>query len=380
MRILLLSAYDAASHRYWREGLVAALPHHQWTQLALPPRYFAWRIRGNSLSWAFNERATLEQPYDLIVATSMVDLTALRGLVPALASTPTLVYFHENQFAYPASGQAFKSVEPQILNLYNALAADWVVFNSAFNRDSLLQGARSLLRKLPDQIPAGLPERIQQKSTVVPVPLSEQIFTAAAPASHQPPAWDNNAEHPATEPLKIVWAARWEFDKGPDRLLAILRELERRGTNFRICILGERFRNSPAEFDTIEQEFSHRLAQFGYVESGEEYRAWLASADAILSTALHEFQGIAVLEAIAGGAIPILPNRQVYPELVPQDYLYSSYEADVVREAAAAADLLERAAGKALVSPDVSRFSWPTLGPRYQELLEQLHAYPNSTL
>ena len=102
MRILLLSAYDADSHIYWRKGLVAHLPEHQWTVLTLPGRYFSWRMRGNSMSWAFSEYETLSQPYDLVIATSMTDLSALRGFVPSLANTPTLVYFHENQFAYPS--------------------------------------------------------------------------------------------------------------------------------------------------------------------------------------------------------------------------------------------------------------------------------------
>ena len=61
-------------------------PKHDWTVLSLPARYFSWRIRGNSLSWAFGERERLQQPYDLIIATSMVDLTSLRGFVPVTGS------------------------------------------------------------------------------------------------------------------------------------------------------------------------------------------------------------------------------------------------------------------------------------------------------
>ncbi|MDZ7685809.1 MAG: hypothetical protein U5O39_13030 [Gammaproteobacteria bacterium] len=38
MRILLLSPYDALSHRYWREGLVAAMPEWNVTTPTLPPR------------------------------------------------------------------------------------------------------------------------------------------------------------------------------------------------------------------------------------------------------------------------------------------------------------------------------------------------------
>lgn len=106
MRVLLLSAYAAASHQHWQRSLLAMFPDWQWQVLTLPPRHFSWRIRGNPLYWALSERALLEGEYDLLVATSMVDLATLRGLVPGLARLPSLLYFHENQFEYPQrSGQ-----------------------------------------------------------------------------------------------------------------------------------------------------------------------------------------------------------------------------------------------------------------------------------
>ena len=145
MRILLLSAYDAASHRRWREALVAQFSEHDWQVLTLPARHFRWRIRGNSLTWAMSDRGVLEQDYDLLVATSMVDLATLKGLVPKLAEVPSIAYFHENQFAYPASGRQFDSVDPQMVTLYTALAADRLAFNSEYNRETFLRGVERLL-------------------------------------------------------------------------------------------------------------------------------------------------------------------------------------------------------------------------------------------
>jgi hypothetical protein len=151
MRILLLSAYDAHSHRRWRQGLVAAFPEWRWTVLTLPPRFFSWRVRGNSLTWAYSERKTLEQPFDVLVATSMTDLSALKGLVPKLANVPALVYCHENQFAYPDRRDG-QTIEPKVTSLYALLAADRVIFNSAWNRESFLDGARTLLQLMPDAV------------------------------------------------------------------------------------------------------------------------------------------------------------------------------------------------------------------------------------
>jgi glycosyltransferase involved in cell wall biosynthesis len=393
VRVLLLSAYDAASHQHWYRQLMGGMPHWDWTLLTLAPRYFSWRIRGNSLSWAFNERETLQRPYDLVLATSMTDLSALRGLVPALAQVPTLVYFHENQFAYPESERAFKAVEPKILNIYTALAADRVLFNSAYNRDSFLAGAAALLKKLPDQVPSGIVARLRERSAVLPVPLADSCFEPGDAGDGFEARWNapvagacSGADSP--RPLRLLWSARWEYDKGPRRLLAILQALEARQLDYRLCLLGQSFRHTPAEFAEIGASFGHRLVQFGFAETRAEYQAWLRSADLVLSTAEHEFQGLAVLEALAAGCLPVLPNRLVYPELVPASGLYASVVDDLAAEAGHAADLIERqacvvasAVSSLRINPaavplqlSLQRFAWRELKPAYEaEMLALAH-------
>lgn len=386
MKVLLLSAYDAASHTYWRKSLVAQFPDYDWTVLTLPPRYFAWRLRGNSLSWAFGEREVLEQDYDLVFATSMTDLSALRGFVPKLATTPTLVYFHENQFAYPESGKEYGSLEPKILNIYTALAADKILFNSHYNRDSFLQGVAKLLKKMPDQVPPGMVEHLTQHSQVLPVPLMDQLYhigddQADSQDSRNSQPIDIAWSGPATQSdnaIRIVWSARWEFDKGPDRLLAIMRELESRSVNYRMAIMGERFRKIPQEFNTIKQEFGHRLDQFGFAETRDKYLAWLSAGDIVLSTATHEFQGVAVLEAVVKGCIPVLPDREVYPELFGADYIYPHYGTDIKKEAKAAVDMIilraEQINSGQLSVPDAQRFSWSELSEQYRTEMVSLFA------
>jgi glycosyltransferase involved in cell wall biosynthesis len=372
MRILLLSAYDAASHRRWREGLVAAMPEHDWTVLTLPARYFNWRIRGNSLSWAFEQRERLSQAYDLLVATSMTDLSALRGLVPAIAAVPTLVYFHENQFAYPPSAQQFQSIEPQVLNLYTALAADHIAFNSAFNRDSFLQGAASLLKKMPDRVPPGITATLQAKSSVLPVPLEPQCFSLPAKAGTTC-RWQTLPL--AQRSLRILWAARFEYDKGGELLLHILRGLVAAGIDFELALLGQQFRHSPKVFARIEKEFAAQLVAFGFEPSAAVYQQYLQQADMVLSTALHEFQGLAVLEAVAAGCVPVLPSRQCYPSMYAPLYCYATNER-VECEAAAAVEriqaLQQGMLQQRVSAPDVSSYSWAALLPQYQQRFAML--------
>ncbi len=375
LRILLLSAYDAPSHRYWREGLERYCPQFQFTQLALPPRYFSWRIRGNSLSWAFNCRRTLAQGYDLVVATSQVDLSALRGFVPALAITPTLLYCHENQFAYPVSDAAHGSLEPKIVNLYSALCADMLVFNSAWNQRSFFDGVQELLRRLPDRVPRGLVERLRSLSRVLPVPI--ELERPATVPEHSAPARGKTGAR-----VQVVWNHRWEYDKGPAALLAAVAACIRKRLPVTFHIAGQQFKSQPPQMRQLGQLLQLNpdyLGNWGTVPSREDYASLLDAADIVLSTALHEFQGLAVMEAVAHGCWPLVPDRLSYPQLFAGHHRYPSVpqrpeeegEAIAARLAELSAQLMK---GDSLSAPDMTRYGWQHLAPEYQCLLQECRA------
>jgi len=326
-RILLLSAYDAGSHQRWREQLVASQPDFDWEVLALPPRFFRWRIRGNALTWL--QEPALKARYDLLIVTSMVDLASVKGFHPHLAHTPTILYMHENQFAYPDSGRQHSSAEPQIVNLYSAVAADRLLFNSAWNRDSFLDGARQFLEKMPDGLPSGLIDGIREKAQIVPVPIEDRLF-----AESQKPL---NAECP-----HLLWNHRWEYDKAPDRLALLLDSLVGAGQDFQLSVVGEQFRKEPAAFGGIRERHRERIVNWGYLQSRGEYDHLLAEADVVVSTALHDFQGLSVLEAMASGCLALTPDRLAYPEYVPAAQRYASHVDNPAAEADAAASVLSR--------------------------------------
>jgi glycosyltransferase involved in cell wall biosynthesis len=375
-KILLLSAYDAGSHQQWRQTLCEMFAHCQWTCLTLPARHFAWRVRGNSLSWAFNHRQELTDNYDLVIATSLTDLASLRGFVPALAGIPTLVYFHENQFAYPLSADQHGSVEPAMVNLYSALCADHVAFNSEWNRQSFLLGAQRLLTKLPDHVPPGLIEQIRERSSVVPVPLPDQLFTPR-----------QQAQRPHAGPLQIVWNHRHEYDKGPDLLLLIVRVLIQGTQPFRLHVLGQRFRRRPEAFnevDAVLQEYyQHNGIEPGvnqYITSRADYQQLLMQSDIVLSTALHDFQGLSMLEAVALGCFAVAPDALAYPEYLPADGLFAVSGLDLSTQARGAAQCIQRHAlsllntgTKALNHQDyAARLSAGVLRSSWQQTLHAL--------
>ncbi|ALS97803.1 tRNA-queuosine alpha-mannosyltransferase domain-containing protein [Lacimicrobium alkaliphilum] len=325
-RILLLSAYDTGSHKHWREQLIQGLPQYQWSVLTLPPRYFRWRIRGNPVSWL--NAPELQQDWDLLIVTSMVDLASIKGLHPNLARLPAILYMHENQFAYPQSASQHNSLEPAMVNLYAGLSADKILFNSQFNKNTFMTGVADLLNKMPDEVPEGLVQSLGKKSAILPVAIKDNDFCPPRQVNLQCP--------------HILWNHRWEYDKGPQGLLLFLRQLQASDREFTLSVVGEQFRRQPQEFRYIQTEFKQRLAHFGYLQHPQDYRQLLQQADIVLSTAIHDFQGLAMLEAMAAGCIPLAPKRLAYPEYVPGECLYTSIPQDPASEAKAAVDTLRK--------------------------------------
>ena len=304
--IWILSAYRSDSHAYWADRLLETFNEFTWFKLELPGRHFRWRIRGNPLSWLYQ---LPEAEPDFILATSMVDIATLKGLHPRLANIPCIYYFHENQFAYPVSKSQIDSVEPKMVQLYGALAADKLLFNSNYNRDSFLGGVDKLLKKLPDEIPDGVVGTLREKSDVLPVVVE--------------PVKGNEVKNRKL----ILWNHRWEYDKAPQVFADALLQLNRINKNFELALLGSRPKIKPDALKTIEGQLGDKIIVNEKV-SRQEYHHYLAQASIVVSTAIHEFQGLSVLEAASAGAVPLVPDDLCYREQYAERYRYQAGDSD----------------------------------------------------
>ena len=355
-RILLLSAYDASSHRYWRELLTHQLTEFDWTVATLPDRHFYWRVRSNAMTYALLHRDTLQSDYDLILATSMVDLCGLRGLLPSISHIPTVLYFHENQFAYPARKPSSNIINAQLVSIYSALCADRVLFNSHYNRQTFLAGANTLLTKMPDGVPRDAMADVDRLSEVLPVPI------------HAPATAVSATTRDSGKGLEIVWNHRWEYDKQPEVFFAAMHLLQQAGVHFVLHVMGQSFRESPPCFAEARESLKEHIVTWGY-QPKDRYEEILRQANVVVSSAAHDFQGLGMLEAISHGCVPVAPARVAYTEYVPESLLYhcdagDSSEAALLFEKLAALSKAERP-----VAPDVTKYYADNLLDQYRELL-----------
>jgi len=342
-RILLLSAYRSDSHAAWVDWLTGNIKSVEWIVRELPGRHFAWRIRGNPLSWLDDIPA---EPPDRVLATSMVDLATLKGIHPQLAGVPTTYYFHENQLAYPVSRNQVKTIEHAIVQIYGALAADELLFNSDYNRRTFLEGTAEFAAKMPDRAPRDLPERLSPKCRVLPVPI--EPVPAAEKRDHK----------------LIVWNHRWEYDKRPELFAEAVCRLTDRGVDFRLALLGKRPRNTPQALTRIRERLPDRIVADGLLPR-EDYRALLGRAGVVVSTADHEFQGLAMLEAVSAGAIPLVPDALCYPEQYSQEFRYQAGNVDQL-----VSRLGEVLGDNTIESPAVDPWLTGSLRPYWLETLD----------
>lgn len=302
---IILEPYYGGSHRSLVDGLRAnlGLDLELWT---LPPRKWKWRMRGAAP--VFAERWHREQPQvEGIFTSSLLNVAELRGLLPPEArSLPITLYFHENQLNYPVRVDDFRDYHYGWINILSALAADQLLWNSEYNRDSFFDALPNFISKMPDHRPSGIVEKLVSKSQVLPVPI------APGPS----------IESAQNDTCRILWNHRWEHDKGPEEFFQVLMKLQDEGLEFELSVLGQKFSDVPKIFSEAKEVLASKIRRWGFVESFDEYRMELASADLVVSTAQHEFQGLSVLEAAAGGARPLLPNALAYPEIWPSDFLY----------------------------------------------------------
>ncbi|XP_037769032.1 glycosyltransferase-like domain-containing protein 1 isoform X2 [Chelonia mydas] len=450
MRILLIEAFYGGSHKQLADLLQEEI--EECVLYTLPAKKWHWRARTAALY--FMQTVPANANYRILFASSVLNLTELIALRPDLGKLKKVLYFHENQLAYPVQKCQERDFQYGYNQILSCLVADIVVFNSAFNMESFLTSIGKFLKLIPDHRPKDLEKIIRPKCQVLYFPVRfpdvsrfmpehklahlEKItgvkgngdtylfrglpfqqkyratgslmknsssspesglceaqsglcttqqerlqypLTSPEKLNKSKASESTNQEVPCQEdkqhvtfnpcnllsgmdyqqrPLHIVWPHRWEHDKDPESFFKVLLKLKEMDLPFHVSVLGETFTDVPALISTskkmlntsqnqdlvfcwlrqdsvfafvITDIFSEAkkalessVLHWGYLPSKDDYFQALCMADVVISTAKHEFFGVAMIEAVYCGCYPLCPNALVYPEIFPAEYLYSTPE------------------------------------------------------
>jgi len=313
MNVLALEPWYGGSHRNFLDGLVKH-SGHRFHRITMAARFWKWRMHGGAVTMARKAVQALGEGFvpDVILATDYVNLPAFLALSrPHLSDVPVLLYLHENQLTYPLPEGQERDNTYAYINYLSCLAADHVVFNSQYHYDEFMKALPGLLRAFPDYTHLHTVQEIRHKSTVLHLGMDLQAHDQYA-AAYQAHEWG-----PSMKPPIVLWNQRWEYDKNPQAFFRLMNRLDDAGCTFRLLLAGKHFEEQPYEFEQAFERYAERILHYGYAEDFEEYSRLLHRADLVVSTAHHEFFGIAIMEAIYCGCHPLLPNRLSYPELIP---------------------------------------------------------------
>ena len=367
LKFLFLESFYGGSHARFADGLAAFSRHHIDLR-TLPGRYWKWRMLGSALYFA--ETVPDMSGYDGLIVTDLFNLSdflAIRGQ----NCPPVLVYFHENQVTYPPPPGDKGAFQTGMINISTALAARRLIFNSDYHRQAFLRAIPDFLAKGRDCRPAGTAAAVAAKAGM--------LYPGIRPPA-RPPA----EAAPAGDPPLIVWNHRWAFDKNYELFLSVLNDLATNGIPFQLALLGQNDGRIPPAFAAAREKLQAAIVRFGYVKSRQEYRDWLRRGAIVVSTARQENFGLAVIEAMARGCLPLLPRRLAYPEILPPDChqpcLFDG-RGDLTRKLT---DMLTAVADYRDIRRRVSRhaaaYCWPRIIDDYDRELENLAVQDRSDI
>lgn len=184
------------------------------------------------------------------------------------------------------------------------------------------------------------------------------------------------ASHTLTQTM--IYVGRWTAHKGLDRTLALLATLRRSDPNWRLIIAGR-------EYDDINR---HTLAQMteaaGVTEAvvllpnpdNETLRAAIGQASYGVCLSSHEGFGLAAIEAMSAGLVPILSaippferlaDETMVPLIVPDDIAEAGLAVQALHRRVA----VSHGALRAQAQKMVQRYSWRNVVGAYVEEYER---------
>ncbi|MGB5757961.1 MAG: DUF3524 domain-containing protein [Acidimicrobiales bacterium] len=436
MRILLVEPWQTGSHLAWAEGYRAS-SGHEVDIVGLPGELWRWRLRGGALPLAEKITAWIDsngQP-DLLLISGLVDVAEMLGLARRNLSPDVgvVIYQHESQLVYPVAEGNYDN-GAALRNWMSWCVADLVLFNSYHHMRSVAEALPGFVGGLPDRSHEPMLENVFGKFEVFPVgvdlrgipereplppptshPSSLRFLEAAAADPADDPADDpapdlgiadgvgvgvgvadgvdgaDAVEAAGAEVVRsidagsrgrpvILWPHRWERDKDPAAFVAALRKVRDAGLDFGLVLAGQ----DPPSGSTIaederaaaEKEFSEHIVASGEFDRAD-YLDYVAQCDLVVSCAKHEFFGVAVVEAVASGCVPLLPNALSYPELIrPPWHSMTLYEPGTFgTRLVDAVKRIDQLRDEAVGLPQtMRRFDWATMAKVYDDRIAAVSA------
>jgi glycosyltransferase involved in cell wall biosynthesis len=329
-------------------------------------------MHGGSVTLA-REFLALQDIPDVLLATDMLDL----GTFLALTRNRThnlnaALFMHENQLTYPLPEEAGQGAMRRqggerdqhyaFINYSSMMTAELIVFNSRFHLRELLGALPRFLGQFPEYRELQNLEAIENKCRVSPVGIDWRFLRE-----------QQVRMSPREVPL-ILWNQRWEYDKNMAEFFSALDCLASEGVAFEVALCGQAFQKQADEFQPQIDRLGPRVVHSGYAPEAL-YTKLLGEADIVVSTALHEFFGISIIEAIACRTFPIVPNRLSYPEVIPSEFhsdcLYNSFGTMLEKLRVALKDRENTGRQASELSERMELFDWRKVAPAYDELLEE---------
>ncbi|XP_027315005.3 tRNA-queuosine alpha-mannosyltransferase isoform X2 [Anas platyrhynchos] len=406
MTVLLIEAFYGGSHKQLMDLLQEELKE-DCVLCTLPAKKWHWKARTAALY--FMQTVPTNPNYRILFASSVLNLAELAALRPDLGKLKKVLYFHENQLAYPVQNWKERDFQYGYNQILSCLVADVVVFNSAFNMESFLTSIGKFMKLIPDHRPKDLEKIIRPKCQVLYFPVrfpdvsrfmpehklahlenligvksngdayqfaglpgqqksralgglmknsnvchesglceaQPGLCTTQHEGLHSPltaperlnkseasestnPCQEEDKQHLTfnlcniwsgmdyqQRPLHVAWPHRWEHDKDPETFFKVLLKLKEKELPFHVSVLGECFTDVPDIFSEAKKALGSSVLHWGYLPSKDDYFQALCTADVVVSTAKHEFFGVAMVEAVYCGCYPLCPKALVYPEIFP---------------------------------------------------------------
>lgn len=176
----------------------------------------------------------------------------------------------------------------------------------------------------------------------------------------------------------MIYVGRWTAHKGLDRTLALLAALRRADPGWRLIVAGR-------EYDDINRHTLAKMVEAAGVTDAvvllpnpdnETIRTAMAQASYAVCLSSHEGFGLAAIEAMSAGLIPILSaippferlaGETLLPLIVPEDTGEAANAVQALHQRVAASHLALRAQAQKAVQ----RYSWRNVVGAYVEEYER---------